>query len=135
MPGRPRRCGIGALLIAAHLSWPACHAQPAGFEPDTRAYNLAHGRVVFLDKCMRCHESGRKGAPVFGDTGDWADRVEQPLETLIEHAISGHGDMPARGDQEISDQDIAAAVAYVVNRTRVIAADEGHPAPACHRDY
>jgi len=28
--------------------------------------------------------------------------------------------MPARGDQDVSEQDVAAAVAYVVDRTRTI---------------
>jgi hypothetical protein len=85
--------------------------------------------VVFVDKCMRCHESGRKDAPVFGDIGDWEERLEQPLNTLIAHAVEGHGRMPARGDTDLSDQDVAAAVAYVVNRTRVIAAGEGEGQP------
>ena len=107
----------------------SCWAEPLGYAADTRAYNLAHGRVVFNDKCMRCHESGRKGAPVLGDTEDWRERLAQPLDTLIEHAISGHGDMPARGDQDVTDQDIAAAVAYVVDRTRKIAADELNALP------
>lgn len=73
-----------------------------------------------MAKCMRCHESGKKGAPVLGDAADWMERLEQPLDTLIEHAIAGHGDMPARGDQDVSGQDVAAAVAYVVDRTRTI---------------
>lgn len=114
------RFGLGLpLAMFAQMSL----ATPAGYEPDTRAYNLAHGRVVFADKCLRCHESGRRGAPVIGETDDWRKRLEQPLDTLIQHAIRGHGDMPARGDQEISGQDVAAAVAYVVNRVRVIAAE------------
>ena len=105
-----------ALALA---SW----AQPAVYLSDTRAYNLAHGRVVFQQECMRCHESGRKGAPVFGDIEDWEDRLAQTLDTLIQHAIDGHGDMPARGDRDVNDADVADAVAYVVNRTRTIAAE------------
>ena len=126
MPRRPRQFRFAALVLAAQCFSLPCSAEPPGYESDTRAYNLAHGRVVFTDKCMRCHESGRKDAPVFGDTGDWEERLEQPLDTLIEHAIAGHGRMPARGDADITDQDVAAAVAYVVNRTRIIAADEGN---------
>jgi hypothetical protein len=37
--------------------------------------------------------------------------------------------MPARGDQDISDQDVAAAVAYVVDRTRLIIAEELNTLP------
>ena len=116
------------LLLAQLLALP-CSAEPSAYKQDTRAYNLAHGRVVFTNKCMRCHESGRKGAPVFGDSTDWAERLEQPLDTMIGHAINGHGRMPARGDQDISDQDVAAAVAYVVDRTRLIVAEELNTLP------
>ncbi len=107
-----------AVLLAALPAWVGSD----GLQADTRAYNLAHGRVVFTDKCMRCHESGRRGAPVVGDTDDWVERLDQPLEQMIWHAIDGHGDMPARGDQDLSDQDVAAAVAFVVHRAREIAA-------------
>jgi len=84
---------------------------------------------VFQDKCMRCHESGRKGAPVLGDTDDWKDRLDQPLDTMIRHAQKGHGKMPARGDQDLTDQDVAAAVAYVVDRARTIAASDLNSLP------
>ena len=130
MPGKRKQILFGALALAAQSIAVPCQAAPPGYERDTRAYNLAHGRVVFTDKCMRCHESGRKGAPVLDDTSDWLERLEQPLDTLIEHALIGHGRMPAKGDQDISDQDVAAAVAYVVNRIRIMAAREGTPPPA-----
>jgi cytochrome c5 len=116
---------IAALALAAQPGSAGEAAGSAGFESDVRAYNLAHGRVVFSEKCLTCHEGGRKGAPVLGETEDWRERLDQPLDTLIEHAIGGHGRMPPRGDQDLSDQDVAAAVAYVVNRARVIAALEG----------
>ena len=98
MPGRPQQAGLAALLFAALFHVAPCGAEPPGYERDTRSYNLAHGRLVFVDKCLRCHESGRRGAPVYGDTADWAERLEQPLDTLIAHAVQGHGRMPARGD-------------------------------------
>jgi cytochrome c5 len=96
----------------------------ASYDPETRAYNLAHGRVVFTGKCLECHEHGRRDAPVLGEVDDWRGRLDQPLSTLIEHAIQGHGDMPARGYHDLSDQQVAAAVAYVVDRARLIAATD-----------
>jgi len=95
-------------------------ATPPGYEADTRAYNLAHGRVVFEEHCLRCHGKGRQGAPNPGKPADWEARIAQPLETLITHAIQGHGEMPARGETELNDQEIAAAVAYVVHRGRIV---------------
>lgn len=105
-------------------------ATPTGYESDTRAYNLAHGRVVFQDNCLRCHESGRKGAPVIDDALDWFERLDQPLAALIDHAIDGHGDMPARGETQLTDQEIAAAVAYVVNHGRIVVAEQLSELPA-----
>ena len=124
MPVKPRSSTLLALGLFAQVLTLPCIAEPVRYEADTRAYNLAHGRVVFTDKCMRCHESGRKGAPVLGDTDEWKYRLDQPLDTLIQHAREGHGKMPARGDQDLTDQDVAAAAAYVVDRARTIAANE-----------
>lgn len=79
-----------------------------------------------LNRLVESGKSGRKGAPVLGETGDWHERQKQPLDEPIEHAIVSHGRMPARGDQDVNDQDVAGAVAYVVNRMRVIAASESN---------
>ena len=117
-----RWASLGLLLMLVVAS--ASQANPRGFDADTRAYNLAHGRVVFQQNCLRCHEKGKRGAPVIADAQDWQDRLQQPLSTLIKHAIDGHGDMPPRGDQALSDQDVAAAVAYVVDRTRLLFDDD-----------
>jgi len=111
---------IHSVRLVALLLWVLPSQADVVSRPDTRTYNLAHGRVVFEDRCMRCHESGRRGAPRLGDVEDWRERLQQPLDTLMQHAIAGHGRMPARGDQQISDQDIAAAVAFVVDRTRTL---------------
>lgn len=120
----PRQPSTAVLVLLGCLIQPAL-SSPPGYEGDVRQHNLAHGRVVFSEHCVRCHEGGRRGAPVLGDIVDWRDRVEQSLPTLIQHAIDGHGNMPPRGDSVVNDQDVAAAVAYVVNRTRVLAAIEG----------
>jgi cytochrome c5 len=115
------RWTVPALLLVIAL--PGL-ANPRGYAADTRAYNLAHGRVVFQNNCLKCHESGRRGAPVIEEAQDWQDRLQQPLSRLIAHAINGHGDMPPRGDQALTDQDVAAAVAYVVDRTRLLLDDD-----------
>ena len=125
-----RRPTVIALAMGALLFGSGIHASPTGYESDTRAYNLAHGRVVFQDHCLRCHERGKQGAPVIGNASDWLVRLDQPLNSLIDHAIDGHGDMPARGETDLSDQEIAAAVAYVVNHGRVVVAEQLNELPA-----
>jgi len=118
-PGlRVARLAAGCACLA--LATVGALAAPPGYERDTRAYNLAHGRVVFSEHCMACHAEGQGGAPIAGEPGDWSGRIDQPLSDLIAHAIEGHGDMPARGETELVDQEIAAAVAYVVSRARMV---------------
>lgn len=117
------------MALALALASGAVNANAPGYESDTRAYNLAHGRVVFNQHCLRCHEAGRLSAPLVDRSDDWVDRLDQSLDTLIRHAIRGHGDMPARGETDISDQDVAAAVAYVVNRTRLLVAEQLNDLP------
>lgn len=124
----PRLFALCVMLLALVLASTA-NATPR-YMSDTREYNLAHGRVVFNQHCLRCHEQGRKGAPVVSEPIDWVERLEQPLDTMISHAIQGHGDMPARGDTELTDQQIASAVAYVVNRTRRLMAEPLDQTPA-----
>lgn len=112
------------LLFAAFLSTGYASAAYPGYGTDTRSYNLAHGRVVFNENCLRCHEAGKRGAPVIGDLGDWVGRLDRPLDRLIENAIQGHGEMPARGDTELTDQDVASAVAFVIDRARIVFAEQ-----------
>ncbi len=102
----------------------------ADFFADTRAYNLAHGRVVFTEHCLQCHERGRRGAPILDDLDDWLPRIDRSLAELIQHALDGHEDMPAKGDLDLPDQDVAAAVAFVVDRTRNLAIEQLDNLPA-----
>lgn len=120
---------IPALLVCT-LAPPALQASPSGYEQDVRTYNLAHGRVVFTEKCMQCHESGEYGAPVLGNADEWSGRLEKPLSTLIRNALAGHGDMPPKGDLELTDQDVAAAVAYVAHHSRRVLATQLNSLPA-----
>lgn len=123
------RPGVRGQLFCALfilLALPGCGvlAAPPGYDRDTRAYNLAHGRVVFKQHCLRCHGKGHMGAPIPGNPESWKGRLDQPLSVLVAHAIEGHGDMPARGETDLADREIASAVAYVVSRARIVLAEQ-----------
>ena len=118
---------LGALLM---LSGAASLAASPTLSSDTRSYNLAHGRVVFTEHCLRCHGEGREDAPMPDSAADWEGRLDQPLDELIRHAINGHGAMPARGETDLVDQEIAAAVAFVVYRARLVVAEQANGAAA-----
>ena len=76
-----------------------------------------HGETVFMGLCVNCHAQGINGAPIVGNAKMWSARIEQGLPTLIEHANNGYGLMPAKGgSQSLSDEDVAAAVTYMVHQ-------------------
>jgi cytochrome c5 len=99
---------------------PAPAATPAAAAPAAApvAATADAGKKLYDTTCMACHASGVAGAPKFGDKAAWADRIKQGIAILDEHAIKGFqgktGMMPAKGGSQASDEDVKAAVAYMV---------------------
>ncbi len=82
--------------------------------------NLEAGKAVYAKSCMACHSAGVAGAPKISDAAAWEPRVAQGMDTLNEHAIKGFtgssGVMPPKGGfAALSDDDVKAAVAYMVS--------------------
>jgi cytochrome c5 len=74
------------------------------------------GQEVFEAVCTTCHTAGALGAPKFQNKGDWGPRIAQGYDTLIKHALEGIRQMPPRGgDADLSDTEVARAVAYMAN--------------------
>ena len=74
------------------------------------------GQEVYDAVCASCHTPGALSAPKFDNKGDWAGRLGQGYDTLIKHAIEGIRQMPPRGgDGDLSDTEVARAVAYMAN--------------------
>jgi len=74
------------------------------------------GQEVFDAVCASCHTPGALGAPKFNNKADWAGRLGQGYDALVKHAIEGIRQMPARGgDGDLSDVEVARAVAYMAN--------------------
>ncbi len=74
------------------------------------------GEEVYNAVCASCHTPGALGAPKLNSKGDWAGRLGQGFDKLIDHAINGIRAMPPRGgDPDISDVEIARTVAYMAN--------------------
>lgn len=74
------------------------------------------GEEVFTAVCASCHTAGALGAPKFKNAGDWAPRIKQGYDTLLKHALEGIRQMPARGgNPDLSDTEVARAVAYMAN--------------------
>jgi cytochrome c5 len=108
---------------------------PAPKREAAPVYDLRVGEAVFTDTCLACHGKGAYDAPVLGDAAAWEPRLTQDLNTLIGHAINGHGRMPPKGGFfALSDQEVASAVAYVVDKSKkiVVALAKQREAKACH---
>jgi cytochrome c5 len=74
------------------------------------------GQEVYDAVCTSCHAAGALGAPKFENKGDWGSRIGQGYDTLVKHAIEGIRQMPPRGgDGDLSDTEVARAVAYMAN--------------------
>ena len=89
------------------------------------------GQAVYDAVCASCHTPGALGAPKFNNKGDWAGRLGLGYDTLIKHAIEGIRQMPARGgDGDLSDTEVARAVAYMANSSGASFKEPEAAAPA-----
>jgi cytochrome c5 len=85
---------------------------------------LLAGRTVWAGTCQACHGLGEAGSPKITDNKAWAPRIAKGVETLREHALKGiigptGTMMPERGgNPELTDQQIFAAIDYMVANSR-----------------
>jgi cytochrome c5 len=118
--GRIEPVGRVVLLGSAELAAVRAVVVPqpvAAVRTGPQAYNYA---------CINCHSpdspaAAATGAPTMGNAAAWAGRVEQGMETLIDHAINGYtgdaGFMPAKGGYiDLSDEAVIAAIEYMLDQ-------------------
>lgn len=111
--------GVSLLLII--FVSVACSEQkdPASNSGSAQDSQMKQGKETYQQVCAACHENGLAGAPKFGDKEAWSPRIAQGMDKLFQSAINGKGNMPAKGGQPgLSDQDIRAAIDYMVNNSR-----------------
>lgn len=64
--------------------------------------------------CGTCHDRGLIGAPKTGDVAAWSARLEQGMDTLVEHVRNGFKAMPPAGlCYSCSDDDYQAMIGYM----------------------
>lgn len=74
------------------------------------------GEEVYKAVCSMCHATGLMSAPKFGDKDLWAPRIAQGYDTLVNHAVHGIRNMPAKGGNPgLTDAEVAGAVKYMAN--------------------
>lgn len=93
-------------------------AAPAAVAAAAPAANADAGKALYDKTCFVCHAAGVAGAPKFGDKAAWAPYIATGLETMVKTAISGKGAMPPKGGSTASDEEIHAAVQYMVDHAK-----------------
>jgi cytochrome c5 len=76
------------------------------------------GETLYKQSCFVCHAAGVAGAPKLGDKAAWAPRIQQGMPAMLQNAIKGKGAMPPKGGSNASDQELSAAIEYMVNAAK-----------------
>lgn len=77
------------------------------------------GEEIYVQACAACHATGVAGAPKVGDKAAWAPHIKHGFDHMVDIVIHGKGAMPPRGGQAgLSDDDIRAAVKYMLEKSR-----------------
>jgi cytochrome c5 len=93
----------------ANFKEPAAGAKPAPSEKSPE--QIAEGA------CLKCHETGEKGAPKLSDRAAWRQRGSKGLDAVTKTVIRGHGNMPARGGvADLTDAELKGVIAYMLKR-------------------
>ncbi|MGB3275218.1 MAG: c-type cytochrome [Castellaniella sp.] len=98
---------------------PAAAPQAEAVKPAAQAEaGNAVGKKIYESVCITCHSIGLAGAPKFGDKAAWEPFVKTGPDTMLKNAISGVGAMPPRGGSQASDDELKAAIEYMVDAAK-----------------
>jgi len=76
------------------------------------------GEATYKAVCAACHTSGVANAPKLGDAKKWGPLIREGQAVLTAHGYVGIRGMPAKGGKpDLSVEDFADAVAYIVNQS------------------
>ena len=112
---------VGRVLLLGDAELAAAAAAVAVPRP---VATVMTGPQVYNAACIVCHQPpGTGGAPPVGDVAAWAPRIAQGSDTLYMHALQGFqgsaGFMPPKGGRvDLSDDEIRAAVDYLLEQSR-----------------
>jgi cytochrome c5 len=112
---------------AAPAATPAAPAAPApeqqtapeqqAASADTAAAPIdPAGEKLYNSICFACHATGVANAPKLGDKAAWEKYTETGLDAMVKKSIEGVGAMPPRGGSQASDEEMKAAVQYMLSK-------------------
>ena len=79
------------------------------------------GEDVYNAACMACHTTGAGGAPKIGDAAAWSDRIAKGIDVLYGNGINGiagTGMIAKGGCMNCSDDEVKAAVDFIVSKSQ-----------------
>lgn len=117
-PQEPSVAAAAAGAAAAASDAAASAATAANAAAATVNVSSDAGKTLYQSACMACHGAGVAGAPKVGDKGAWTQRIAKGKDTLYQNAIKGIGVMPAKGGAQASDEEVKAAVDYMITASQ-----------------
>lgn len=114
----PAPAAAPAAAAPAAEAAPAAAPVAAAPAPAAAAADPAAGKAVYDKACFACHAAGVAGAPKFGDKAAWAPYIATGIDTMLKVAISGKGAMPPRGASTATDDELRAAITYMVDAAK-----------------
>ena len=79
------------------------------------------GEAVYNNACVACHSSGAAGAPIVGNADQWAPRIAKGTDALHSsgvNGVAGTGMMAKGGRADLSDEQVIAAVDYMIEQSQ-----------------
>jgi len=79
------------------------------------------GEDVYNGACGACHGTGAAGAPMLGDAAAWSPRIAKGMDVLYASGVNGvpgTGMIAKGGCAKCSDEEINAAVDYMVDNSK-----------------
>jgi cytochrome c5 len=93
--------------------------KPAAVAATQSKPGAVDGKKVYDTTCTACHTAGVAGAPKLGNKADWAPRLKQGTDALVQSVIKGKGAMPPKaGNPALSDAEIRAAIDFMVSQSK-----------------
>ena len=85
------------------------------------------GEETVKEVCAACHQAGVANAPKLGNKADWAPRLKQGLDALLQTVLKGKGAMAPRAGTSLTDQELSSAIVFMANQA---GGNLKEPAPA-----
>ena len=114
----PEQAEVAAPVAPEQPSDMAVAAAPTA-STESLEQNVIDGKKLYQSTCFSCHATGVAGSPKVEDKAAWAPRIATGIDALYESAIKGKGVMPPKGgNMSFSDDQIKAAVDYMVSQSK-----------------